>query len=137
MKALSLRLGQFAVCAVLVTVLFRYVLSLCIGMGSWWASLLCSAAYFGLMYYAGHNFGEKDTVENEFHDIGFRFHLTTYIVCMGVGLGAHHLGWNTETLMSMGITAVCWGIGLLVHFILFLSEQKRTIKGYAKDEIFQ
>lgn len=34
MKALSLRLGQFAVCAVLVTVLFRYVLSLCIGMAA-------------------------------------------------------------------------------------------------------
>jgi len=35
------------------------------------------------------------------------------------------------------ITAISWGIGLFIHFIFFLFEQKKTIKGYARDEIFQ
>ena len=137
MKALSLRLGQFAVCALLVTVLFRYALNLCIGEESSLASLLCSVVYFCLMYYVGSYFGGKDAVENEFHDIGFRFHLATYVVCMSVGLGAYYIGWHTEPLMAMGITAASWGIGLLVHFVFFLMERKNTIRGYAREEIFQ
>lgn len=89
------------------------------------------------MYFIGWHFGKKDTVENDIHDIGFRFHLTTYILCISVGYGVFYIGWNTESLKSMTITAACWGIGLLIHFICFLIEQKKTIKGYAKDEIFQ
>jgi hypothetical protein len=50
MKVLTFRLGQFAISALLLTVLFRYALSVCIGMGSWrvlcfvrsFISVLCS-----------------------------------------------------------------------------------------------
>lgn len=137
MKALSMRFGQFAVCALFVTVLFRYALSLCIGKESSLAALVCSVAYFCLMFYIGWYFGEKDAAENEFHDIGFRFHLATYIICMGVTLEAHYIGWHTEPLKAIAITAVSWGIGLLVHFIFFLIARKSTIRGYAREEIFQ
>ena len=105
MKALSMRLGQFAVCALLVTIMFRYALNLCIGEESIWATVSCSVVYFCLMYYIGYHFGEKDAVENGYHDIGFRFHLVTYIVCMCVTLGAHYIGWYTEPLKAMAITA--------------------------------
>jgi hypothetical protein len=89
------------------------------------------------MYFLGRYFGKKEAVENGFHDIGFRFHFVTYIVCIGFGFGVYYLGWNTETIKSMVITVISWGVGLVIHFIFFLFEQKRTIKGYAKDEIFQ
>ena len=79
MKVLTLRLGQFTLGALCLTVVFRYALNLCIGMNSVIGSLLCSVVYFGLMFFTGWYFGNKDVAENEIHDIGFRYHLVTYI----------------------------------------------------------
>ncbi len=137
MKALTIRLGQFAISALFLTVLFRYALNLCIGVNSLFGTVSCSIVYGGLMYLLGWYFGKKDAVENEVHDIGFRYHFVTYILCIGIGYGAYYWGWNTETLRAMAITAISWGIGLAIHFVFFLLEQRKTIKGYAKDEIFQ
>ena len=89
------------------------------------------------MFLLGWYIGGKDEAENGIHDIGFRFHLATYVICIGVGIGAHYIGWYTEPLKAMAITAISWGIGLLIHFIFFLIAQKSTIKGYAREEIFQ
>ena len=89
------------------------------------------------MYLLGWYFGKKDDIENEIHDIGFRYHIVTYILCISIGYGAYSLGWNTESLRAMAITATSWGIGLVIHFIFYLLEQRKTIKGYAKEEIFQ
>ena len=137
MKALTIRLGQFAISALLLTVLFRYALNLCVGVNSLLGTVSCSIVYGGLIYLLGWYFGKKDAVENEIHDIGFRYHIVTYILCISIGYGSYYLGWNTESLRAMAITAISWGIGLTIHFIFFLLEQRKTIKGYAKDEIFQ
>ena len=137
MKALTIRLGEFAISALVLTVLFRYALNLCIGLNSLFGTVSCSIVYGGLMYLLGWYFGKKDAVENEVHDIGFRYHFVTYILCIAIGYGAYYWGWNTETLRAMAITAISWGIGLAIHFVFFLLEQRKTIKGYAKDEIFQ
>ncbi|MBP3552474.1 MAG: hypothetical protein J6K05_04790 [Bacteroidaceae bacterium] len=137
MKALTIRLGQFAICALVLTVLFRYALNLCIDANSTIGTTTSSIVYGGLMFLIGWYFGKKDANENEIHDIGFRFHLVTYILCIGIGYGVYHLGWNAESLRAMTITAISWGIGLTIHFIFYLIEQKRTIKGYAREDIFQ
>ena len=129
MKALTIRLGQFAISALFLTVLFRYALNLCIGVNSLFGTVSCSIVYGGLMYLLGWYFGKKDAVENEVHDIGFRYHFVTYILCIGIGYGAYYWGWNTETLRAMAITAISWGIGLAIHFLFFLLEQRKTIKG--------
>ena len=137
MKALTIRVGQFAISALVLTVLFRYALNLCIEANSVIGTTTCSIVYGGLMFLIGWYFGTKDAKENEVHDIGFRYHLVTYILCIGIGYGVHYLGWNVESLRAMAITTISWGVGLLVHFIFYLIEQSKTIKGYAKDEIFQ
>ena len=137
MKALTIRLEQFAICALVLTVLFRYTLDLCIEANNVIGTTTCSIVYGGLMFLVGWYFGTKDAKENEVHDIGFRYHLVTYILFIGIGYGVHYFGWNAESLRAMTITAISWGIGLLVHFIFYLIEQRKTIKGYAKDEIFQ
>ena len=137
MKALTIRLEQFAICALVLTVLFRYTLDLCIEANNVIGTTTCSIVYGGLMFLVGWYFGTKDAKENEVHDIGFRYHLVTYILCIGIGYGVHYWGWHAESLRAMTITAISWGIGLLVHFIFYLIEQRKTIKGYAKDEIFQ
>lgn len=137
MKVLTARLGQFAFSALLLTIMFRYVLHLCIGNGNSFTAILCAVVYFGLMFFTGWYFGGKDVEENGIHDIGFRFHLVTYILCIGCGYAAGGVGWNAEPLRSIMITAISWGIGLLVHFVCFLVAQKNSIKGYAREEIFQ
>jgi len=85
MKALTIRLGQFAISALFLTVLFRYALNLCIGTSSVIGSISCSIVYGSLMFLLGWYFGKKDAIENGIHDIGFRFHLVTYVLCIGVG----------------------------------------------------
>lgn len=137
MRVFSLGLGQFSISALVATVLFRYILSLCIGMNSWILTLLCSATYFCCMFLCGWHFGKKDSEYNGIHDIGFRFHAVTYMLCISISCLAWHIGWNTEGLSSIIITAISWGIGLIVHFIFFLIEYKKTIRGYAKDELFE
>lgn len=137
MRVFTQRLGQFAVCALLSTIVFRYTLNLAVGMESLPATLVCSIVYFGLMYFAGRYFGSKDEQEHQIHDIGFRFHLVTYIMCIAMGYAAYFIGWNTEPLKSMNIGAIAWGIGLAFHFVFFLFAQKNAIRGYAKEEIFQ
>ena len=136
MKVLTFRLGQFAISALLLTVLFRYALNVCIGMGSWTGSVLCSVVYFCLMFFAGWHFGEKETEDNCIHDIGFRYHLVTFLLCVDVGYRRIFIKRKTETLKSMTIGALCWGIGLFVHLAFFLLEYSKTIKGYVKSEIF-
>ena len=137
MKLFTLRLFQFAFCALLVTILFRYILNICIVQNGWILPVLCSIVYFGSMFLCGLYFGRKDEIENGIHDIGFRFHITTYIMCIGMSFLSFYIGWETETLKSIAITALCWGGILLVHFILFLLEQKKTIKGYSNDDLFE
>lgn len=137
MKIFTFRLGQFVISALIATISFRCILSLCIGLNSWFLSILCSAVYFCCMFLCGWYLGKKDAIDNGIHDIGFRFHTVTYIMCIGMSCSAYYLRLNTEDLRSILITAITWGLILLVHFILFLLEQKKMIKGYAKDEIFE
>lgn len=137
MKVFTQRLGQFAVSALICTVAFRYALNLAIGKESLAAALGCSIIYFGLMYLAGWYFGSKDAVENEIHDIGLRYHFITYLLCIALGYASYYICWNTETIKSMNIGAIAWGIGLAIHFVFFLLAQKNAIRGYAKEEIFQ
>lgn len=137
MRTLTLQLGQFTFSALILTVLFRYILSLSIESGNAIAIYVCACVYFCLMFFIGWYFGKKDVIENEIYDIGFRFHLVTYILCIGSGYIAYYMGFETGGLKSMNITTISWGLGLLVHFILFLIAQKKTIKGYAKEDIFQ
>lgn len=137
MKVFTFRLGQFAVCGLVLTVLFRYALNLYIKTGNMFTPWLCAIIYFILMYVAGWHFGKKDAMENEIHDLGFRQHLTTYLLCTGVAYATHQLGWDVGSHIRIAMTVLFWGIGLFVHFILFLMAQRKTIKGYAREEIFQ
>lgn len=137
MRVFTQILGQFAVCALLCIVVFRWALNMVVGMESLPMTLVCSIVYFGLMFLAGWYFGDKDEAENQIHDIGFRFHFITYVFCVAMGYASYYIGWNTEPLRSLNIGAAAWGIGLAVHFVFFLYAQKNAIRGYAKGEIFQ
>lgn len=136
MKVLTFRLGQFAFFGLILTVIFRLVLSLCANVENGIIIPLCAIAYWGLMFFIGWHFGKKDVIENEINDIGFRWHFTTYLLYNGVKIVSYYVGLNTGSLKTIGLTALFWGIGLLVHFVFFVIAQRNSIKGYDKDEIF-
>ena len=128
MKLFTLRLFQFAFCALLVTILFRYILNICIVQNGWILPVLCSIVYFGSMFLCGLYFGRKDEIENGIHDIGFRFHITTYIMCIGISFLSFYIGWETETLKSIAITALCWGGILFLVFQFLVPKSLKYLK---------
>lgn len=137
MKVFTFRLGQFAFFGLILTVIFRLVLSLCANVENEIIIPLCAIAYCGLMFFIGWHFGKKDVIENEINDIGFRWHFTTYLLCNGVNIVSYYVGLNTESLKTIGFTALFWGIAIFVHFVFFIVTQRKSIKGYDKDEIFE
>lgn len=137
MRKFTLRLGQFALSALCLTFLFRFALNLSISAENILLIKLSSIAYFAAMFACGWHIGKRECAEYDIFDIGFRFHLVTYLLCIGIGYTAYYIGWYTEPLSTMKYTAICWGIGLLIHFIIFLITGKKAIKGYLKEEIFE
>lgn len=136
MKFFTLRLGQFTLSALLLTALFRYILSLSIEAGGFYGPIVCGAVYFAIMFLLGWFLGKKDWLENEIHDIGFRHHLVTYLLCNSSAFISYYIGLNTSGIRTMAYGAISWGIGLVIHYIFYLRAQKDTIKGYAKSELF-
>lgn len=56
-----------------------------------------------------------------FANTGFKFHLITYVVSMIVPEVKHLLGLasRSEDIYSTHMTAIYWGLGVLLHFILY------------------
>ncbi len=73
------------------------------------------------------------------YDIGFRFHLTTYVVhnaitllWLGLGFGSQY-----EDMKFSVMVAIYWGILLFIHFIFFLWSRKNSIKNLDKKDLFE
>ncbi|MDO5607294.1 MAG: hypothetical protein Q4G08_02450, partial [Capnocytophaga sp.] len=71
---------KFAFTAVVLTLLFRYFLSYGIENKSFVITVLSSTLYAVAMFAAGFYFGKKDREFLPIYDIGFRFHLVTYLI---------------------------------------------------------
>ena len=128
MKVFTFRLGQFAIGVLFLTVLFRYILNLCVGMGNVQGALACSIVYFALVFFAGIFYGEKDVAESGIYDFGFRFHLVAYFLFVIISIVTYQIGWYAESLKAMVITALIWGIALVAHFTFFLVEEEKDEK---------
>jgi hypothetical protein len=84
-------------------------------------------------------FGKRDYQILPLYDIGFRFHLSTYIICNLIAEFWFFLGLQSdyEPTTSVHLTALYWGIVLLIHFIIYLFTRKNAINGIEKSEIFE
>jgi len=133
MKIITPYLLWFALTVAILTVVFRYFLSYGI-------IITVSASIYGfLMFASGWYFGKKDREYLPIYDIGFRFHLTTYLVhntvtllWLGLGFGSQY-----EDLKISIMIIIYWGILLLIHFIFFLWSRKNSIKNLDKDDLFE
>jgi len=137
MKFVTKNLTYFAVVSTALTLVFRFALSALLAKE-------CSYYFIPAILYslsmtaAGWFFGRKDGRELPIYDVGFRFHLATYVQYFVATSVWFLLGFNAEVEKweSKLITALVWGFFLAVHFIFYLIFKKRAIDGLKKKDLF-
>ncbi len=139
MKLITSNLLKFAICFALGSILFRFGLSWSITNHALIEMWIFAILYFFFNAGIGWFFGKKDYESFPLNDIGFRFHLVTYVV--------FNIIWELWFLLGLQSPvengnfapqiAFFWGIFLLIHFIIYLFNRKNTIKGIDKSEIFE
>ena len=98
-----------------------------------------AAAYGILVFTIAWVFGKRDNLTLPLYDIGLRFHVTTYIICNAIAelWFAFDMQSEYETVKVIHLTAIFWGIGLLIHYTLYLVTRKNAINGIKKSELFE
>lgn len=139
MKALTRNLMYFAVLFFIGAIVFRYSLSESIENRSYNLIWIIAVIYFFFNFFIGWLFGKRDYESIPLNDIGFRFHFVTYFLFNSVSVLWFLFGFHShfESIRIVYIIALSWGIGLLIHFIFYLIEQKNSINGLNKEDIFE
>jgi hypothetical protein len=139
MKLITINQLKFAGSLFLLTIAFRYGLSSLLETSYFTLVWVLAAGYAIAIFAVAWNFGKKDYEYLPLFDIGFRFHLTTYVVCNLIAEIWFLIGFQSkhENIQAVHITAIAWGIGLLIHFVFYLFARKNAIKGIDKSEIFE
>lgn len=139
MKSISINLVKFAILLGISTILFRFVLSKMLEDEQFNNVVWLIAALYGvIILIIGWVFGKKDKESLPLYDIGFRFHLTTYLICNTIGELWYLFGFQSkhENVKTIHLTVLFWGLGVLLHYILYVFTRKNSIKGLKKSEIF-
>lgn len=138
MKTITPYLLKFAVAAAFLTIVFRYFLSYGIDNKSAVIIALSAALYGTAMFVCGWYFGIKDGEYLPIYDVGFRFHATTYLIhnLISVLWFKLKLNSNYEQLQIIYITALIWGILLIIHFLFYLHARKNSINNLYKKDLF-
>lgn len=139
MKTFTINLLRFAGVLLLLTVTFRFELSTLLNREEFILVWLICALYALLVFTAGWFFGKKGYEDLPLSDIGFWFHLTTYVICNSIAELWFLLGFQSEyeNIKAVHLTVLFWGIGMIIHFIFFLIARSDNIKGIDKSDIFE
>ncbi|QFZ53417.1 hypothetical protein FEZ18_00640 [Oceanihabitans sp. IOP_32] len=136
---LTKNLLTFTWVTLLLTIIFRAGLSTAITNKMTIAIILCAVIYAILMWFNGRYFGKKDYEYLPLYDVGFRFHLSTFIAHNTVSLLWFVFAFESkyENIKVIYITALIWLVFLILHFLYFLSIRKSSIKNLDKDNLFE
>ena len=132
-------LVQFILVTTLLTILFRISLSELLNKQLWNLVFIPPVIYFILMYVSGRNFGIKEYEYLPIGDIGFRFHVSTFIVFFTVSYSMYYLEYmsNSEPRDILDTTLFIWGTLLFTHFVFYQKSRRNNIKGINKEDIFE
>ena len=139
MKTITPYLLRFALTTTLLTIVFRFFLSYGIENQSGIIITTSAVTYGLLMFATGWYFGRKDGEYLPIYDVGFRFHLTTYLIHNGISVLWLGLGFGSkyENLSVSIMVAIYWGIFLLLHFIFYIWARKNSIENLDKEDLFE
>lgn len=137
--AITKTLIQFILIIILLGIVFRISLSSILSDELWNYVYIPPLLYFILMFITGWYFGKKEYEYLPINDIGFRFHLSTYITFFLVSYSMFYLGLMSkhEPKIILDYTLLLWSIALLIHLFFYLRARKNSIKGLDKEEIFE
>lgn len=139
MKAITRNLVLFSIGLIVFTIVFRYVLSTMLQAEHFVGIWIIAVLYAIIVFINGWIFGKRDKLTLPLYDVGFRFHLATYVICNSIAEIWYSLGLQSdfENIKAVHLTVLFWGIGLFIHFIIYLYTRKNAIKGIKKSEIFE
>lgn len=138
MKIFSKQLGLFAILFSIYTLAFRYLLSSSLQQERFTIIWVYAVLYGAIIFITAWYLGKADGMKRIFFDAGLRFHVTNYL-CFGIISELWFiLGFNAdnESINVVHYTLIFWGIGLLLHFVIFFLLRKETIGGIMKSDIF-
>jgi hypothetical protein len=138
MKYITANQLRFGALLLIITIPFRLGLSRLLDANEFTTVWVLAAVYALVVFAMGWIFGRKDYESLPIYDIGFRFHLTTFIICNGVAEILFLLKFNSryEDIRVVHLTTLIWGVFIIIHFIVFLATRKNAIKGISKADIF-
>ncbi len=140
MKTLiTTNLIKFTLVTILLTILFRIGLSTSIKNEMMIAVILSAIIYAISMWISGRYFGIKEFEYLPIYDIGFRFHLSTFIAHNLISILWFAFGFESkyENINVIYIIALIWSIFLIIHFVYYLSVRKSSIKNLDKEDLFE
>ena len=140
MKTLiTANLLKFTLATVILTIIFRIGLSTSITNKMTLAVILCSIVYGILMWFNGSYFGRKEYEYLPIYDIGFRFHLSTFLVHNLISILWFVFAFESkyEHIKIIYITALIWSAFLIIHLIYYLSVRKSSINTLDKEDLFE
>jgi len=138
-KLITPNLIKFTFVTILLTIIFRFSLSTSITHKMIFAVIITSIVYGIFMWLNGKYFGRKEYEFLPIFDIGFRFHLFTFLAHNLVSVLWFVFGFQSkyENIKIIYITAIIWSVLLIIHFIYYLSVRKSSIKNLDKEDLFE
>lgn len=132
-------LKKFTFVTIILTILFRIGLSTSITNEMMIAVILSAIIYAILMWINGSYFGRKEYEYLPIYDIGFRFHLSTFIAHNSISILWFVFAFESkyENINVIYITALIWSVFLIIHFVYYLSVRKSSIKNLDKEDLFE
>ncbi len=139
MKTITKHLVKFAVVALISTIVFRYFLSYGIENKSIIITSISSIIHGITLFTSGWFFGKKEGAYLPIYDLGFRFHLITYVIHNSISILWILLGFGSkyENSQSLYTIAMYWGVFLMLHFFYYLWKRKNTIDNLYKEDLFE
>lgn len=134
MKKITNNLKYFSVLTLVFSIAFFYSLYSSLATASF-SNIWIYCSLFGISLFAsGLGLGYNDSVRDSRIDLGFYYHLMTFIIVNSIGLISMFLvmGFHIHTLYYSVFSVFFWAIGLAIHYYF----SSRTIKGIDKRDIF-
>jgi L-asparagine transporter-like permease len=138
MKYITKNLLIHSVIFLLASFLFRYLMSWSLSKGYFNGVWIVSAVYFLTLTVMIWRFSILDKKHLPLYDLGFRFHVATFLVWLLVSLIWFEFGSISahEHIIQVYIASIIWLVVLLIHFIVYRLTRKKSFKGLKKSDIF-
>ena len=127
-------LKYFAGITFILSVLFFYLLYSDLSINVYHRIWIYATLYGSALFLSGLAFGYRDSIRDTRLDLGFFYHLVTFVIVNVVGLVSLFIAMGSYpiTLLSGLLPTFFWFLGLIIHYYF----SSRSIKGMDRDSIF-